>query len=435
MLHRALQIETLKSVYKNGVQYITMKKLISVCLMVLVIFFCNLAMADTDDDLKIVSQGINKFSFDLYKKLKDENKEKNLFYSPASISMALAMTYAGARGNTEKQMADVLNFTLPQDLLHSTYSKLIKNLKSAKDYELNIANALWLQKDYKYLQQFLNTIEKYYNSDLKNVDFTKAPREAAKEINMWVFIHTKGKIENIVNPDEIESNTKLILTNAIYFKGKWKYEFDKQNTEGRDFHLVNGTTKKVKMMSKYSSSSMEYGFRFNYFQNDYLQLLEMPYNGDKISMIIVLPLDNSKLKDVENMIDEKKLEEWIKESRSRKVTVYLPKFKFSQGIDLKSFLENFGIKDMFNINADFSGMTGKKDIYIDKAFHKSFVEVNEEGTEATAVTVIGAKPVSSIPVKEEIVTFNADHPFIFLIRDKETGSILFMGRVMDPSID
>jgi len=266
------------------------------------------------------------------------------------------------------------------------------------------------------------------------VDFTKAPRESAKEINKWVFIHTKGKIENIVNPDEIESNTKLILTNAIYFKGKWKYEFDKQNTEGRDFHLVNGTTKKVKMMSKYSSS-MEYGFRFNYFQNDYLQLLEMPYNGDKISMIIVLPLDNSKLKDVENMIDEKKLEEWIKESRSRKVTVYLPKFKFSQGIDLKSFLENFGIKDMFNINADFSGMTGKKDIYIDKAFHKSFVEVNEEGTEATAVTVIDAKLASSIPVKEEIVTFNADHPFIFLIRDKVTGSILFMGRVMDPSID
>jgi serpin B len=409
-----------------------MKKLVNILLMVLVMFFCNVAMADTDNDLKVVSQGINKFSFDLYKKLKDENKEENLFYSPASISIALAMTYAGARGDTEKQMANVLNFTLPQDRLHSAYSKLIENLKSNKDYELSIANALWLQKDYKYLQEFLNIMEKYYNSDLKNVDFTKAPRESAKEINRWVFIHTKGKIENIVNPDEIESNTKLILTNAIYFKGKWKYKFDKQNTEVRDFHLVNGTTKKVKMMSNYYSSLMEYGFRFNYFQNDYLQLLEMPYNGDKISMIIVLPLDNSKLKDVENMIDEKKLEEWIKESRSRKVTVYLPKFKFSQGIDLKSFLENFGIKDMFNINADFSGMTGKKDIYIDKAFHKSFVEVNEEGTEATAATFIGAIPVSSIPVKEEIVTFKADHPFIFLILDKETGSILFLGRVMDP---
>ena len=409
-----------------------MKKLVNVFLMVLVMFFCNIAMADTDSDLKVVSQGINKFSFDLYKKLKDENKEENLFYSPASISIALAMTYAGARGDTEKQMANVLNFTLPQDRLHSAYSKLIENLKSNKDYELSIANALWLQKDYKYLQEFLNIMEKYYNSDLKNVDFTKAPRESAKEINKWVFIHTKRKIEDIVNPDEIESNTKLILTNAIYFKGKWKYKFDKQNTEVRDFHLVNGTTKKVKMMSNYYSSLMEYGFRFNYFQNDYLQLLEMPYNGDKISMIIVLPLDNSKLKDVENMIDEKKLEEWIKESRSRKVTVYLPKFKFSQGIDLKSFLENFGIKDMFNINADFSGMTGKKDIYIDKAFHKSFVEVNEEGTEATAATFIGAIPVSSIPVKEEIVTFKADHPFIFLILDKETGSILFLGRVMDP---
>jgi len=172
-----------------------MKKLVNVFLMVLLMFFCNIAMADTDNDLKVVSQGINKFSFDLYKKLKDENKEENLFYSPASISIALAMTYAGARGDTEKQMANVLNFTLPQDRLHPAYSKLIENLKSNKDYELIIANALWLQKDYKFLQKFLNTMEKYYKGGFNEVDYAANPEGARIKINDWVSRETKEKLK------------------------------------------------------------------------------------------------------------------------------------------------------------------------------------------------------------------------------------------------
>ncbi|ACD67019.1 MAG TPA: serpin family protein [Sulfurihydrogenibium sp.] len=399
-----------------------MKKLVNILLMVLVIFFCNVAMADTDKDLKVVSQGINKFSFDLYKKLKDKNKEENLFYSPASISIALAMTYAGARGNTEKQMANVLNFTLPQDRLHPAYSKLIENLKSNKDYELNIANALWLQKDYKYLQEFLNTMEKYYKGGFNEADYITNPEGARIKINDWVSRETKEKIKDILNPKDITSLTRLVLTNAIYFKGKWQTEFNKMATRDEDFYLINGQKTKVKMMYQKNT--------FNYYENDDLQLLEISYKGNKISMVIILP-KVGKFKTVENMMDEKKLQEWLKNATETKVEAYIPRFKFTQRFDLSKNLSDMGMKDAFDeVEADFSGINGEKnDLYISKVIHKAFVEVNEEGTEAAAATavVLDTKALIEEPV------FKADHPFIFLIRDKETGSILFMGRVMDPN--
>jgi serpin B len=408
-----------------------MKKLVNVFLMVLVMFFCNIAMADTDNDLKVVSQGINKFSFDLYKKLKDkdkdkekgENKEENLFYSPASISIALAMTYAGARGNTEKQMANVLNFTLSQDRLHPAYSKLIENLKSNKDYELSIANALWLQKDYKYLQDFLNTMEKYYKGGFNEVDYKTNPEGARIKINDWVSKETKEKIKDILNPGDITGLTRLVLTNAIYFKGKWQTEFDKMATRDEDFYLINRQKTKVKMMYQKNT--------FNYYENDDLQLLEMPYKGNTISMVIILP-KVGKFKTVENMMDEKKLQEWLKNAIKTKVKVYIPRFKFTQRFDLSKNLSDMGMKDAFSpAAADFSGINGEKnDLYITSVIHKAFVEVNEEGTEAAAATAI-VMDTKALLIEE--LVFKADHPFIFLIRDKETGSILFMGRVMDPN--
>ena len=406
-----------------------MKKLVNVFLMVLVMFFCNIAMADTDSDLKVVSQGINKFSFDLYKKLKDKdkgkgkNKEENIFYSPASISIALAMTYAGARGNTEKQMANVLNFTLPQNRLHPAYSKLIENLKSNKDYELSIANALWLQKDYKYLQEFLNTMEKYYKGGFNEVDYKTNPEGARIKINNWVSKETKEKIKDILNPGDITSLTRLVLTNAIYFKGKWQTEFDKMATRDEDFYLINGQKTKVKMMYQKNT--------FNYYKNDDLQLLEIPYKGDKVSMVIILP-KVGKFKTVENMMDEKKLQEWLKNAMKTEVKVYIPRFKFTQGFNLSNVLSDMGMKDAFSpAAADFSGINGEKnDLYITSVIHKAFVEVNEEGTEAAAATAI-VMDTKALLIEE--LVFKADHPFIFLIRDKKTGSILFMGRVMDPN--
>jgi serpin B len=383
-------------------------------------FFCNIAMADTDNDLKVVSQGINKFSFDLYKKLKDKNKEENLFYSPASISIALAMTYAGARGNTEKQMANVLNFTLPQDRLHPAYSKLIENLKSNKDYELNIANALWLQKDYKYLQEFLNIMEKYYKGGFNEVDYITDPEGARIKINDWVSRETKGKIKDILNPGDITRLTRLVLTNAIYFKGKWQTEFNKNLTNDEYFYLINGQKTKVKMMYQKNT--------FNYYENNDLQLLEIPYKGNKISMVIILP-KVGKFKTVENIMDEKKLQEWLKNAMGTEVKAYIPRFKFTQSFDLSKNLSDMGMEDAFSAAADFSGINGKKNLYISEVIHKAFVEVNEEGTEAAAATAVVLDTKALI---EELV-FKADHPFIFLIRDKETGSILFMGRVMDPN--
>jgi serpin B len=408
-----------------------MKKLVNVFLMVLVMFFCNIAMADTDNDLKVVSQSINKFSFDLYKKLKDKNKEKdenkeeNLFYSPASISIALAMTYAGARGNTEKQMANVLNFTLPQDRLHPAYSKLIENLKSNKDYELSIANALWLQKDYKCLQAFLNIMEKYYKGGFNEVDYKTNPEGARIKINDWVSRETKEKIKDILNPGDISNLTRLVLTNAIYFKGKWQTEFDKNLTNDEDFYLINGQKTKVKMMFQKNT--------FNYYENDDLQLLEIPYKGNKISMVIILP-KVGKFKTVENMMDEKKLQEWLKSATEKEVKAYIPRFKFTQRFDLSEDLSKMGMEDAFDENkADFSGINGRKnDLYISKVIHKAFVDVNEEGTEAAAATAVIIF-TKSAPIIEKPVIFKADHPFIFLVRDKEASSILFMGRVMDPN--
>jgi serpin B len=404
-----------------------MKKLISILtLIIVIILFSNNSWANDNEDLKVVSQGINKFGFDLYKNLKkaNGNKDNNLFYSPASISIALAMTYAGARGDTEKQMANVLNFTLPQDRLHSAYSKLIENLKSAKDYELSIANALWLQKDYKYLQEFLNTMEKYYKGGFNEVDYITNPEGARIKINDWVSKETKEKIKDILNPGDITSLTRLVLTNAIYFKGKWQTEFDKKSTKDEDFYLINGQKTKVKMMFQEN--------RFNYYENDDLQLLEMPYKGDKVSMVIILP-KAGKFETVENMMDEKKLQEWTKSATKMEVKAYIPRFKFTQRFDLSEDLSKMGMKDAFSAGvADFSGINGKKnDLFISKVIHKAFVDVNEEGTEAAAATAV-EMALKAAPIKK-LAIFEADHPFIFLVRDKEAGSILFMGRVMDPN--
>jgi len=400
----------------------SMKKLISILtLIIVIILFSNNSWADDNEDLKVVSHGINKFGFDLYKNLKKEYKDQNLFYSPTSISIAFVMAYAGARGDTEKQMADVLHFTLPQERLHSAYSKLIEKLKSAKDYELSIANALWLQKDYKLLKEFLDTIGKYYKGGFCEVDYIKNHKDACEKINNWVSKETKGKIDNILKPEDITIDTRLVLTNAIYFKGKWLTEFDKQFTRDEDFYLINGEKTKVKMMYQKS--------RFHYYENNDFQLLEMPYKGNEVSMVIILP-KTGKLETVENNMNEKKLQEWLNSTTKREVKAYIPKFKFTLRYNLSEVLSNMGMKDAFSRRANFSGINGNYDLYIGKVIHQAFVEVNEEGTEAAAATALIMETKALII--EEPVVFKADHPFIFLIRDKETNSILFMGRVMNP---
>jgi len=334
------------------------------------------------------------------------------------------MTYIGSRKNTEKQISNVLNFNIPQENLHQAYSKLLKYLKSNKGYELNIANALWLQKDYQFLPEFLNIINKNYKGGLNLVDFKNEPEVVRNKINNWIYKETKSKINNILNQGDITEITRLVLANAIYFKGKWKYEFDEDDTKERDFFLINGKTIKVNMMFKAKI--------FKYFENNKLQLLDLPYNDEKASMIIVLPKNNSNFNEVENLIDEKNLENWINNSNFEHVMVYIPRFKFSLKLELNTILSNMGIKDAFDeFKADFSGINGNNDLRIDKVIHKGFVEVNEKGTEATAATVIVMGLKSAI--EPEYKLFLANHPFIFIIRDNITGCILFIGRVMNPN--
>jgi serpin B len=376
---------------------------------------------------KQVAKGNTEFALDLYGKLKDDKKGENIFFSPFSISSALAMTYAGARGNTAKQMADVLHFDLKQKKLHPAFAALTGklNIKDQKGIELNIANALWAQEGYKFLDEFVALNNKNYGAGLKDVDFKEATEEARQTINKWVEKQTKKKIKNLFKPGVLGPLTRLVLTNAIYFKGDWVKKFDKRLTKNQNFFVTANKKVRTPMMTFTQSSELE----FNYTQTENAQILELPYKGDKLSMVILLPKKVDRLSDLEKRLSADSLNKWLSQMREREVKVYLPKFKMTCEFALKRTLEYMGMPDAFvEGKADFSGMNGNRNLFIDAVVHKAFVDVNEEGTEAAAATGVEvAEGISKPPP-----VFRADHPFLFLIRDKETDSILFMGRVVNP---
>ena len=364
----------------------------------------------------------NQFAIDLYNKLSGGNG--NVFFSPFSIFDALSMTYAGARGQTEAQMKKVLHITLSQKEFHPAFSNIIKEIKSGAaqgKYDLNIANALWGQKGFHFLDAFLSLVEKYYDGNFYEEDFSNGI-QAANDINNWVDKQTNGKIEKIVG--KISPLTRLILTNAIYFKGKWVSAFSASMTKSTTFYISPGETVKTKMMYQESD--------FNYMENDILQAIEMPYNGEKLSMIVLLPKDKYGINEVEKTLNSSNLEKWISEMKNQKVKVYFPKFELKTNYELENTLSSMGMKNAFS-NADFSGMDGRKDLAISQVIHKAYIEVNEKGTEAAAVTAVVVTLTCSPYSKPEVPpVFRADHPFMFFIIDNQTGSILFMGRVTTP---
>ena len=364
----------------------------------------------------------NQFAIDLYNKLSGGNG--NVFFSPFSIFDALSMTYAGARGETEAQMKKVLHITLSQKEFHPAFSNIIKEIKSEAaqgKYDLNIANALWGQKGFHFLDAFLSLVGKYYDGNFYEEDFSNGIR-AANDIDNWVDKQTNGKIEKIVG--KISPLTRLILTNAIYFKGKWVSSFSASMTKSTTFYTSPGETVKAKMMYQESD--------FNYMENDILQAIEMPYNGEKLSMIVLLPKDKYGINEVEKTLNSSNLEKWISEMKNQKVKVYFPKFELKTNYELEDTLSSMGMKDAFS-DADFSGMDGRKDLAISQVIHKAYIEVNEKGTEAAAVTAVVVTLTCSPYSKPEVPpVFRADHPFIFLIIDKQTGSILFMGKITTP---
>jgi serine protease inhibitor len=373
-------------------------------------------------DLKAAVAGNNTFALNLYSILKKE--EGNLFLSPYSISSALAMTYGGARGDTAEEMAKALHFTLGADRTHFAFSELdiaFDKIQEKGQVQLHIANSLWPQKDYPLLPEYLKLTKQYYGVSITSVDYVKAAKETCKLINTWVEDKTKDKIKDLIRPGDLDPVTVLVLVNAIYFKGNWASQFDPKRTTKSDFSLSGNAKTQVPMMYQEG--------KFGYGEIEGAQLLELPYVGKELSMVIVLPKKPEGLSDVENQFTAKNLDAWLSHISEQDVNIYLPKFKVTWGtFELNKPLQALGMRMAFGSGADFSGMDGTRSLFIGLVLHKAFVEVNEEGTEAAAATAVVMK--RSAP---RIHTFRADHPFLFLIKENVTGSILFVGRVLDPS--
>lgn len=380
---------------------------------------------DTNKDLQTVVTDNSHVGFDLYQQLKGQ--KGNLFFSPYSISTALAMTYAGARGQTEKEMAEVLHFSLEQEPLHSSFSKLQSKLNAIQNkghIKLSIANSLWAQEGYHFLDTFFELNKKYYGAGLNFVDFKKETETARKTINAWVEDKTQQKIKELIKPSMIDTLTTLVLCNAIYFKGDWLSQFDKKRTMDSDFYVSPDKTIKVPMMSQKSK------YKFKDFTD--FSAIELPYEGNDLSMVVFLPKEIDGLAELERNLTNENVKNWIdilSNSYESEVLVSLPKFKTTCEFELSKVLDDMGMSSAFSLPpANFSGMTGAKDLFISKVIHKAFVDVNEEGTEAAAATAVVISKGISMPL-----TFRADHPFVFLIRENKTGSILFIGRIIDPT--
>ncbi|HYT88443.1 MAG TPA: serpin family protein [Gemmataceae bacterium] len=373
-------------------------------------------------DTATVVKGDNAFAMELYRDL--AKKEGNLFLSPYSISTALAMTYAGARGETAQQMAKALHFTLPQERLHPAFADLLKQTTGAvkaRKYHLQVANRLWGQKDYGFLPDFLKLTEVSYGAGLQEVDFIGATEQARKTINAWVEKQTKNKIKDLLQPGVLDDYTRLVLTNAIYFKAAWMHPFDPKRTVKGDFHVT--ADKKVTV------PLMRGKHRTNYTNTGTIEALELPYEQYDLSMIVLLPKKGNSLADLEKDLTEANVAAWVRKLSDHEVDITLPKFTVTAEFSLKHALSRLGMPIAFDRQkADFSGIATREKLHISAVVHKAFVDVNELGTEAAAATAVAVGTLS-LP---QPATFRADRPFAYLIRDNRTGSILFMGRVVNP---
>ena len=388
--------------------------------------------ADTPAD-SVILGGLNQyvnssndFSFDMYRELNDGGG--NIFFSPYSITTALGMAYEGARGKTADEMAEVLDFPTEDDARLEMMRSLqgLLNRKSAS-YSLSTANAYWLREDGELRQEYIDAIEDSYLAHGEKLDFAGDPAGAVDIINTWVEEQTNDKIKDLLSEGDIDPMTYLILTNAIYFKSDWKYQFDTEATEDMDFHTSGGEEESAQMMRMNDESK-----ELNHAANDDVQLLQLPYDNNEIYMCVLLPREND-IGSLETELDSSYLANLQNALSPEHVDLYLPKFKFEQKYRLKKNLIDMGMPTAFGAGADFTGISDEAEgLYIDEVIHQSFVEVNEEGTEAAAATAVimreGSMEPSSGPVE-----FRADHPFIFFIQHEETGQILFMGKVENPN--
>ena len=383
------------------------------------------------EQVSVVAKATNKFALDLHKSLanRDQFANDNLFYSPTSLLIALAMTCYGARGNTAVEIKKVLHVASVSSLdLNKSMKKFIDTLNGASDEnnKLLTANRLFVQKSFEILEAFKEGTREFYDAELALVDYITNAEKVTEEINHWVEQKTNDKIKDLIPPGMLSSDTRLTLVNAIYFKGLWLEQFKKEKTVSKSFFVSQNEEIKVEMMRQEAD--------FKYFESQDLacQVLEMPYIGLKMSMVIYLPKEINGLTKLEEVITYETLQNSLSllNASMYEVKVFLPKFKLSQQFDLNDILSKMGAEEMFIPGrADLSGITAEP-LFVSKVVHKAFVEVNEEGTEAAAATGIGMNTFS-MPLPKLI--FKADHPFLFLIRHNDSGAILFLGRLVRPA--
>ena len=381
-------------------------------------------------DIERLADGNTQFAFDIYQQL--QSQPGNLFYSPYSISSALAMTYAGAEGSTAEEMASVLRFMLDQENLHPAFNALDQKFDSLAEleipqdqgdpFQLNIANAIWGQQDFHFEDDFLDLLAENYGAGLRLLDYVSQPEESRLAINEWVSDETKEKIQDLIPQGGIDSDTRLVLSNAIYFKATWLKPFNENLTEEGMFYGLEGEEILAQMMKTGQDAS------FRYLKEDGYQVVELPYIGNQVSMLVVVP-DQGKFEEYEAQFSIEELNHIVDSLNYSPLELTFPKFEFETEISLASTLATMGMPTALSDAADFSGMTGAKDLFISDVFHKAFVSVDEEGTEAAAATAVEMS-LTSMP--ESPLELTVDRPFLFLIREHDTGTVLFMGRVVNP---
>ncbi|XP_031802256.1 serpin B6-like [Sarcophilus harrisii] len=368
------------------------------------------------DVMAVLSEAINTFTLNVFKEISEKDSSQNVFYSPLSLYCALAMVLEGAKGNTAAQIQQVLGTKRKQ------INKKANHMKYCTSPKSHLKGAeLCQQCSHRELGSFKESCQKFYHSNVEELDFANASEEARKYINKWTEEKTEDLIQELLSNDSINPWTSLVLVNAIYFKGKWEKKFDKNRTREEMFKISK--QKPVQMMFLKSR------FRMRHIEDVSTQVLVLPYVGGQMDMVIFLPDENTDLKMLEQGLTPEKLTDWLKPERMKmtEVGVYLPRFKLEENLDMENILQKLGMSDAFDMSkADFSGISAGKDLFLSKVSHKAFVEVNEESTEAAAATVVGLRGSCLCSF------FVVDHPFLFLIRDNSSKTILFWGKVISP---
>ncbi|MCK5064974.1 MAG: serpin family protein [Candidatus Fermentibacteraceae bacterium] len=385
-------------------------------------------ITDTQAVQELIS-GNNDFAMDLYKEVCRIHVSDNIFLSPYSISSALGMTYAGARGETAAEMAEVLHFTLPVEAINRAFYSLSATLssgdpiraESGDPFTLSISNGLWVQDGFNLLDEYVDEITEYYCAAVRNLDFVDDPDHSRETINNWVAENTMDRIQNLIPPGVLNDETRVVLTNAVYFKASWLKPFDERSTSDAQFLLADGSAIEAPMMSQTD--------HFRFVSTEGCSAVELDYAAGNASMLILLP--DGDIEEFQQNFDAGMLESIRRRLSSVRVSLSMPKFEFSRSLQLSQILRTLGLEFALGSGADFSGITGNPDLFISEVLHKAFVKVDEAGTEAAAATAV-VMGLTAMP--EEPIEMNINRPFLFFILDRDSGSIVFMGRIMDPSV-